>query len=265
MASQPLQVIKAVSALPSPLAPNTFYLVRVGKGYDLYATDTTGRGAYKINVSPSQLTDSISIANGGTGATTLAAAQAALGINDNKVLLPQKIGASQRWYQRGLIYGADYPYPYSATTSNFSSGQYFIPFTALEDAKISALEIQCTTAQSNGTVSLGIYASDSNNDVSNPLFTSNPIDCSVIGTKNAPCNVQIAKGKVYWLSSMVIGNPGFYRNAADSLMPIKGNTVSGQGAIIGYYIASNTSMAQSAPTNKSDMVNPVPRVMFLIS
>lgn len=30
--------------------------------------------------------------------------------------------------------------------------------------------------------------------------------------KNAPCNVRIIKGKVYWLSSMAIGNPAFYRN-----------------------------------------------------
>lgn len=82
MANQPLQIVKTVSALPIPLAPNVIYLVRVGQGYDLYATDTTGTNAYKINVSPSQLTAAISIANGGTGATTLAAAQAALGITD---------------------------------------------------------------------------------------------------------------------------------------------------------------------------------------
>ena len=81
MANQPLQIVKTVSSLPIPLAPNVIYLVRVGQGYDLYATDTTGSNAYKINVSPSQLTDVIAIANGGTGATTLAAAQTALGID----------------------------------------------------------------------------------------------------------------------------------------------------------------------------------------
>lgn len=81
MANQPLQIIKTVSALPVPLAPNVIYLVRVGQGYDLYATDTTGSSAYKINVSPSQLTAVIAIANGGTGATTLAGAQTALGVD----------------------------------------------------------------------------------------------------------------------------------------------------------------------------------------
>ena len=80
MANQPLQVIKTVSSLPVPLAPNVIYLVRVGKGYDLYATDTTGSSAYKINVSPSQLTAIIGIENGGTGATGAAQARTNLDV-----------------------------------------------------------------------------------------------------------------------------------------------------------------------------------------
>ena len=208
----------------------------------------------------------ISIANGGTGATTLTAAQTALGINDNKVLLPQKIGASQKWYQSGLRHGADYPYPYLATTlTSVNGGQYFVPFTALEDVTITGIEIQCTTAQANATVSLGIYASDSNNDVANPLFTSDPIGCSTTGAKNAPCNVQITKGVVYWLSSLSVGTPAFHRNATDSLFPIKGTITAAQSAIIGYYTTGNTSMAQSAPTNKLDVVTAVPRVMFIVA
>ena len=79
-----------------------------------------------------------------------------LAIADNKALLPQKIGASQKWYQSGLRHGADYPYPYVASTLTTSSGfQYFVPFTALEDATITALEVFCSTAQSNASVSLG--------------------------------------------------------------------------------------------------------------
>ena len=80
MANQPLQVIKTVSSLPVPLEPNVIYLVRVGKGYDLYATDTTGSSAYKINVSPSQLTAIIGIENGGTGATDVAQARSNLDV-----------------------------------------------------------------------------------------------------------------------------------------------------------------------------------------
>lgn len=186
--------------------------------------------------------------------------------SDISVLLPRKIGTSQKWYQSGLRHGADYPYPYvAATVSTISGSQYFVPFTALEDATITDLEIHCTTAQSNASVSLGIYASDSNNDVADPLFTSAPISCSTTGAKNAPCNVQIIKGKTYWLSSMVVGNLAFHRNYSDSLKPIKGNKASNQGAIIGYYTTSNTSMAQSAPINKVDLVSAVPRVMFITS
>ena len=182
----------------------------------------------------------------------------------NKVLLPRKIGASQKWYQSGLRHGADYPYPYIASTSSMvNGGQYFVPFTALEDATITALEIQCITAQANATVSLGIYASGSNNDVASPLFTSSALGCSTTGAKNAPCNVQITKGTVYWLSALVIGTPAFHRNTTDSLFPIKGTITAAQSAIIGYYTTGNTSMAQSAPTNKMDLTTFAPRVLFI--
>ena len=186
--------------------------------------------------------------------------------SDISVLLPRKIGASQRWYQSGLRHGADYPYPYVGSTVTASTGvQYFVPFTALEDATITALEIWCSTAQSNASVSLGIYASDSNNDLSSPLFTSNKIDCTSLGAKSAPCNVRITKGRVYWLSSMAIGTPAFYRNSNDSLRPIKGNTALNQSAITGYYTLGNTSMAQSAPTNMVDLATAVPRVVFVVA
>ena len=183
---------------------------------------------------------------------------------NSRVLLPPKIGASQGWYQSGLRHGADYPYQYVVSTMTVSSGtQYFVPFTALENATITALEINCS-AQASATVSLGIYASDSNNDLSNPLFTSEPIACSTTGAKNAPCNVQITKGKVYWLSSLSIGTPAFQRNSTDSLFPIKGSSLAGQAPIIGYYTTGNTSMVQSVPTKKLDASN-APRVMFVVA
>ena len=184
---------------------------------------------------------------------------------NTRILLPQKIGASQKWYQSGLRHGADYPYPYSISSSSYTSGmQFFVPFTALEDATITSLEIYCSTAQANATVSLGIYESDSNNDLSNPLFTSGSIACSAIGAKSVSCNVQITKGKVYWLSSLPIGAPAFHRNNTDSLFPIKGGSTVGQAPIIGYYTTGNTSMVQSSPTKKLDL-SIAPRVMFVVA
>lgn len=186
------------------------------------------------------------------------------GNSGNSDFFPRKIGASQRWYQSGLRHGADYPYPYAMSSSGYTSGvQYFIPFTALEDATIITLEIQCTTAQANATVSLGIYASDSNNDVADPLFTSAPISCNATGAKNASCNVQIKKGGVYWLSSLPIGTLNFHRNTTDSLFPIKGSTSANSMATIGYYTTSNTNMTQSAPTSKADITSSAPRVLFI--
>ena len=184
-------------------------------------------------------------------------------INNLSVLMPRKIGTSQKWYQSGLRYSAEYPYSYTYSAGNFLSGaQYFMPFTALEDATITTLEIQCTAAQANATTRLGIYASDSNNDVAAPLFTSDPISCSTSGIKKASCNVQIVKGKVYWLSILPIGSLSFFRNAQDALFPIKGSTSASSMAPIGYYTPGNTSMAQSAPTNKLDNIGSLPRVMF---
>ena len=208
------------------------------------------------------LTDSI---NDGFIALTNLIKSVKLDTINSRVLLPPKIGASQKWYQSGLRHGADYPYPYVSSTASVSNGtQYFVPFTALEDATITALEIYCSTLQTNATISLGIYTSDSNNDVANPLFTSEPIACSATGAKNAPCNVQIKKGKVYWLSSLSIGTPAFHRNNTDSLFPIKGSSAATQAPIIGYYTTGNTSMAQSAPTKKIDL-SIVPRVMFVVA
>lgn len=46
---QVLTVTKTVGSLPAVLTPNTFYAVRVGTGYELYLSDTTGQVAYPLN------------------------------------------------------------------------------------------------------------------------------------------------------------------------------------------------------------------------
>ena len=183
--------------------------------------------------------------------------------SDNSALLLRKIG--EKWYRSGLRHSAEYPYPRPTAYSYkpTDGAQYFIPFTALEDATITSLEIQCTTAQSNTTVSLGIYASDSNNDLANPLFTSAPISCNAVGAKNAPCNVQITKGEVYWLSSLSIGQPSITHIDPSTLFPIKGAATASESAIIGYYTTGNKSMQQSAPTGKLDISTNAPRVLFI--
>ena len=204
--------------------------------------------------------------NSGNSGSSDNSGSASSDFSDISVLLPQKIGASQKWYQSGLRHGAEYPYPYFTSTGSCANGtQDFIPFTALEDATITSLEIHCTTAQANSTISLGIYASDSNNDVADPLFTSSPISCNTTGAKNAPCNVQIKKGKVYWLSSLSISvsnTASFYRTNTNTLFSIKGSISTTTMTPIGYTTDNNTSMAQSAPTNKAPSTY-APRVLFI--
>lgn len=43
------RIEKVIGSLPNPLDSDTLYLVRTGAGFDLYASDTTGTIAYKVN------------------------------------------------------------------------------------------------------------------------------------------------------------------------------------------------------------------------
>ena len=182
-------------------------------------------------------------------------------VKSNSVLNPIKIGA--KWYQSGLYHGADYPKAYNPTTMTaLNQYQFWVPFVALEDAVINSLAIQCSGASAGSTVSLGIYASDANNDLADALFISDAISCATTGIKSAPCNVAIQKGKVYWLSSLTIGTPAFYRNFSDDLQQIKGGSSAGQANTIGYAIANMTTMPITPPPNKVDRNGAVPRVAF---
>ena len=182
-------------------------------------------------------------------------------IKNNSVLNPVKIGS--KWYQTGLRYSAEYPRDYNpATMAALNGYQMWVPFVALETATINNLEVQCTTAVASSTVQLGLYSSGANNDLSDAIFISNAISCATTGAKIAPCNIAIQKGKVYWLSSLVIGTPSFNRSYSDSLQAIKGAVNAGQANIIGYAIANMTTMPVTPPTNKVDRNGAVPRVAF---
>ena len=225
------------------------------------AQQTQGRANLGLGAVATQNT--VPLANGGTGVTTLVDAQNTLGITDNKVLTPIKIGS--KWYQTGLRYSAEYPRGYNLTTMTALNGyQMWVPFVALENATIGNLEIVCTAAAASSTVQLGLYSSDANNDLSDAIFISDAISCATTGAKTAPCNISIQKGKVYWLSSLVIGSPAFYRSYTDSLQAIKGAANAGQANIIGYAIANMTTMPVTPPSNKVNRNSAVPRVAFSV-
>lgn len=75
--------------------------------------------------------------------------------------------------------------------------------------------------------------------------------------------MQIIKGKVYWLSSLSIGTPSFHRHNLNTLFVFKGSTSATRQATIGYYTIDNTSMTQSTPTSKRDIITNAPRVLFV--
>ena len=236
--------------------------LRIDVAQGLNATQQA-QGIANLGLGTLATQNTVSIAQGGTGVTTLTDAQNTLGVTDNKVLNPIKIGA--KWYQAGLRYTSEYPRGYNPSTMTAPSGyQMWVPFVALENATIDNLEIMCTSAAASSTVQLGLYASDSNNDLSDALFISNAISCATTGAKTAPCNVAIQKGKVYWLSSLVIGTPAFFRNYSDSMQSIKGSTTAGVPNTIGYAIANMTTMPITPPSNKVDRNNAVPRVAFTV-
>lgn len=225
------------------------------------AQQTQGRANLGLGALATQNTAPIS--QGGTGVTTLVDAQNTLGITDSKVLNPIKIGS--KWYRTALRYSAEYPRCYNLITMTALNGyQMWVPFIALEDATINNLEIVCTTAVASSTVQLGLYSSDANNDLSDAIFISGAISCATTGAKTAPCNVAIQKGKVYWLSSLVIGSPAFYRSYSDSIQSIKGSATAGTPNTIGYAIANMTTMPITPPSNKVDRNGAVPRVAFSV-
>lgn len=58
---------KVVSALPSPLEKDGVYLVRTGEGFDLYASDSTGTIAHKVNTEASGGGSSVTLDGDTTG------------------------------------------------------------------------------------------------------------------------------------------------------------------------------------------------------
>ena len=43
------KIYKEISTVPSEISSDSMYAVRIGLGFDLYLSDTTGSVAYKIN------------------------------------------------------------------------------------------------------------------------------------------------------------------------------------------------------------------------
>lgn len=50
-----LNIYKEISAIPTPYTPDAIYIVRVGTGFSLFVSDTTGGAVFELNASPSKV------------------------------------------------------------------------------------------------------------------------------------------------------------------------------------------------------------------
>lgn len=69
------QASKVIAALPGTLNADTLYLVRVGEGFDLYCTDSTGSIAHAINSAGGAVEGLVEIDGGGASTTYLPGVQ----------------------------------------------------------------------------------------------------------------------------------------------------------------------------------------------
>jgi hypothetical protein len=64
------QFAKTVSALPGTLVADTIYAVRIGEGFDLFVSDTTGTVAHKIDRQGRSATEDVTVAAADVTAST---------------------------------------------------------------------------------------------------------------------------------------------------------------------------------------------------
>lgn len=223
-----IRFAKVVSSLPGTLDPDTLYLVRVGTGFDLYASDATGSIAYPVNA-PAQIaypkrsaTPKIVGDAGGTALTTL-----------------------------GLT----------------AARQYFVPFVVPRQVDLTGLRISVTT-QSAGTASIGIYGNTvvSGDDAPGALLasvtgldTGNPT-----GNKTGTLSYTLRPGVLYWASLICSAGPTVRALAVGSVQTALGRTANNTTVISYLYAAgSGSTLPDPAPTSLTDGTGACPAIYLL--
>lgn len=130
-----LKVYKEISSLPATLQPDAIYLVRVGAGFDMYVTDTTGAIAYASNGGSGG--GAVSSVNGQTGAVTLTKSDIGLGNVDNTSDANKPVSTAQ---QTALDAKENSANKATTMTGNTASNVLFLTAKAVYDWAVALFQ-----------------------------------------------------------------------------------------------------------------------------
>lgn len=128
-----LKVYKEIASLPATLQPDAIYLVRVGAGYDMYVTDTTGSIAYSSNGGGGAV-DSV---NGQTGVVVLGKADVGLANVDNTSDANKPVSTAQ---QTALNAKENTANKATTMTGNTASNVVFLTAKAVYDWAVALFQ-----------------------------------------------------------------------------------------------------------------------------
>lgn len=210
-----LKIHKIISSLPSTLEPDALYFVRVGQGFDLYLTDTTGSVAYSINSSSSV-----------NPVPLPGVVPKPFGIND--YIVPYAVGGT------------------AGTTLALTANRiYWIP-VYMYPCTITEVAINVTTA-ATGNVNVGIYNANSALQPNSLIYSSITFNTSTTGIKSDTNSFTISQGGVYWFALFTSGTATL---RAVALAAGKSLALANLGtANTLYWTTSNTSLPDTAPTS----------------
>lgn len=227
-----LLVDKVVSALPGILTPNTIYAVRVGVGFDLYISDTTGSVAHRINSDGIPIhvgtTPPASPSEGDlwldTGATAggidpafetqlnnmLAEVAAARGDRSALGLRIATISNFASPNAGGNVVGSFYDNSFQGTNaSTLASAANRIslaPFYTSAPLYVDQIGVAVSTAGAGAARCL-IYDSDADGWPDNLLLSPDILDTGTTGYRYADMGFQFDTGRQYWLGVHTAGTP----------------------------------------------------------
>lgn len=225
--SKRLRIRKVISSLPSPLQADTIYLVRVGTGFDLYVSDTTGQYAHTLN--PPIINPIWHVLNN---------------VNTNTWYIPYAIG------QTALT-----------TLALTASRIYLIPFVAQARVNLTQLAIEVTTS-SAGTAAVGIYDTNVATFRPNNLLGSiSGLDTGSTGVKSGSLSpvITLEFGRLYWLALVASAAATIRAVAVGSLLTTMGIATGGT-AWNSHYYASGSSLTNPAPTSLTNATGTVPAI-----